>query len=69
MSVSGGGRPGDAPDHPPPTHGGVSYPTTSPLTCHTVTSGTTFRVRGEPGSRGTNPGKFLAPHSELSPYT
>ena len=20
MSVSGGGRPGDAPDHPPPTH-------------------------------------------------
>jgi hypothetical protein len=46
----------------PQSMGGVS-PTTSPLTCHAVMSGTTFRVRGEPGSHGTNPGKFLAPHS------
>jgi hypothetical protein len=65
VGVSGGRCPGDAPEHPPPTQSGVS-PTTSHLTCHAVTSGTIFRVRGEPGSRGTNPGKFLVPHSHLS---
>ena len=68
MSVSVAGAPVMPRTARPRPSGGVYHPTTSLLTCHTVTSGTTFRVRGEPGSRGTNPGKFLAPHSELSPY-
>ena len=61
--MSGGWCPGDAPGPPAPDPGMGCLQQTSLLTCHAVTSGTTFRVRGEPGSRGTNPGKFLAPHS------
>jgi hypothetical protein len=45
------------------TQPNVGVQSTSPLTCHIVTSGMTFQVRGEHGLCGTNPGKFLAPHS------
>jgi len=69
MSVSGGGRPGDAPDRPPPTHGWGVLSNNLPSDLSHSDEWDDFSSQGEPGSRGTNPGKFLAPHSELSPYT
>jgi hypothetical protein len=68
MSVSGDGRPGDAPDRPPPTQGWGVFPNNLPSDLSHSDKWDNFRVRGEPGLRGTNPGKVLAPHSFPLPH-
>ena len=67
MSVSGGGRPGDAPDRPPPTQGWGVFSNNLPSDLSHSGVGR-LSSQGEPGSRGTNPGKVLAPHSSFSPH-
>ena len=68
MSVSGGGRPGDAPDRPPPTQGWGVFSNNLPSDLSHSDEWDDFRVRGSLGRAGLTQARFWH-HTHPFPHT